>query len=157
MQAYSLSRIVLDARKLTRAVNVSLAEMLFVFSHAMLNEVEKCLWLILAAHASRESFSCTFSYAQLSYCISQPHENVHRALQRLMAMGFLDTEDILDSFTPLKLMKPCCFSVQLPLEGLLALKKASVCALGARSDKHRRPITINLLNNRLDKNPPLTS
>ena len=149
MQAYSLSRIVLDARTLTRAVDVSLAEMLFVFSHAMLTEVEKILWLTLAAHASRDTFSCTFSYAQISYCISQPHENVHRALQRLMAMGFLDTEHILDSFTPLKLMKPCCFSVQLPLEGMLALKKASCVAVKAVHNKQsRKPITINLLNNR---------
>lgn len=153
MLAYSPCRILDDARKLTRLVDVSLAEMLFVFSNAMLNEVEKILWLTLAAHASRDTFSCTFSYAQLSHCILQPHENVHRALTRLMAMGFLDTEDLLDSFTPLKLMKPCRFSVQLPLEGLLVVKKTSCTALREKQRLPRQPITINLLNNRFKTSP----
>lgn len=152
MQAYSPCRILNDARQLTRAVDVSLAEMLFVFSHAVLSEVEKLLWLTLAAHATRETFSCTFSYAQLSYCISQPHENVHRALTRLIAMGFIETDGLLESFTPLSLLKFCTFTVQLPLDGLLALKKAPRCkkpeAFHEKGIYKRPPIMINLLNNR---------
>ena len=151
MQAYSFYRILNDARQLTRLVDVSLAEMLFVFSHAKLTEVEKILWLTLAAHADRETFSCTFSYAQLSYCISEPHENVHRALTRLIAMGFIETTGLLDSFTPLTLLKVCTFTVLLPSEGLLALKKTSLCAAKTATQDRppRRPVTINLLNNRI--------
>ena len=117
MQAYSLCRILNDARQLTRLVDVSLAEMLFVFSNAKLNEVEKILWLTLAAHADRETFSCTFSYAQISYCIHQPHENVHRALSRLNAMGFIESGGLLETFTPLTLLQNFTFTVKLPLEG----------------------------------------
>ncbi len=153
MQAYSLCRILNDARQLTRLVDVSLAEMLFVFSNAMLNEVEKILWLTLAAHADRETFSCTFSYAQISYCIHQPHENVHRALTRLIAMGFIESGGLLESFAPLALLRNFTFTVTLPLEGLLALKKTPRCkkpsALHVNGIYKRPSIMINLLNNRL--------
>ncbi len=145
MQGYSLSRIVSDARQFTRIAKISLAEILFVFSHLQLNEVEKILWIFLTSH-SDENLDCTFSYAQLSFCLNLPTQNVHVALKRLIAMGFLDTEDLLDSFTPLKLMKCCRFSVQLPLEGLLALKKAPKLQVAL---PQRKPITINLLHNRL--------
>lgn len=151
MQAYSLCRILNDARQLTRLVDVSLAEMLFVFSNATLTEVEKILWLTLAAHADRETFSCTFSYAQLSYCISQPHENVHRAIIRLIAMGFIETDGLLESYTALTLLRNCTFTVKLPLEGLLALKKTPRCkkpeALHQKGIYRRPPIMINLLKN----------
>jgi len=151
MQAYSLSRILNDARSLTRSIHVSLAEMLFVFSHSQLNEVEKILWLTLASHADRESFSCTFSYAQLSHCIYQPHETVHRALKRLAAMGFIETEGLPEVFTPLALLATHRFGLGFPLEGLLALKKSSVVASkAAMPDRSARPITINFLNNRLN-------
>ncbi len=145
MQAYSLSRIISDARQFTRTTKISLAEVLFVFSHTHLTEIEKNLWLFLALHAD-EHFSCRFSYMQLSFCLNMPSETLHAALKRLMAMGFLDTEDLLDSFTPLKLMKFCQFSVQLPLEGLLALKKTPKLVVNIPK---RKPITINLLHNRL--------
>lgn len=147
MQAYSLSRIVLDARALTRSVNVSLAEVLFVFSYTQLNEVEKILWMLFATHAD-ESLSCTFSYAQMSYCINQHHEIVHRALKRLMAMGFLDCEGLLDTFTQLRLLQVIRFHLQLPLEGMLALKKTSSNALREQQRLPRKPITINLLARR---------
>ncbi len=147
MQAYSYSRIVRDARQFTRTTKISLVEMLFVFSHTQLTEIEKVLWVFLVAHAD-ENLDCTFSYAQLSFCLNLPSENVQGALKRLMAMGFLDTEDLLDSFTSLKLMKPCRFSVQLPLEGLLALKKAPKLQVALPK---RKPITINLLHNRLNQ------
>lgn len=123
MQAYSLCRILHDARQLTRPVHVSLAEMLFVFSHSQLTDVEKILWLTLASHADRDSFSCTFSYVQLSHCIYQPHETVHRALKRLLALGFLECEGLLEAFTPLCLLRNCTFTIRLPIEGLLTLKK----------------------------------
>ncbi len=153
MQAYSLYRIMLDARQLTRPVALSLAEMLFVCSHAALTECEKIIWLLLAAHAEPESFSCTFSYAQLSHCTQQPHDNVHRALQRLIAMGFLESKDLLTQFSPLLLLRECQFSVQLPLEGLLALKKTPRIkkpeAWHEKGIYKRPPILINLLRNRL--------
>ncbi len=152
MQAYSLMRIVLDARTLTRTANVSLAEVLFVFSHTQLNEVEKILWMLFATHAD-DSLSCTFSYAQISYCINQHHEIVHRALKRLIAMGFIETEGLLESFTPLSLLKVCTFTVQLPLEGLLALKKTVPCkkpeAFHEKGIYRRPQIMINLLHKRL--------
>ncbi|MGE3318558.1 MAG: hypothetical protein AB7I18_04615 [Candidatus Berkiella sp.] len=50
-----------------------------------------------------DSYSCTLSYAQLSHCIYQPHEAVHRALKRLLALGFLECEGLLEAFTPLTL------------------------------------------------------
>ncbi len=146
MQAYSLSGIISDARRFTRTAKLSLAEVLFIFSHTQLNEVEKILWIFLTTHADENLYS-TFSYAQLSFCLNVPTEKVHAALKRLMAMGFLDTEDILDSFTPLKLMRYCRFSVQLPLEGLLALKKTAKLPVTLPK---RKPITINLLHNRFN-------
>lgn len=142
MHAYSLSRIVFDARTLTRTAQVSLAEVLFVFSHTQLNEVEKILWMLFATHAD-DSLSCTFSYAQISYCVNLPHETVHRALKRLMAMGFLDCEGLLDTFTQLRLLQVIRFHLQLPLEGLLHLRRSCV----VKQEKERRPITINLLKN----------
>lgn len=152
MQAYSLTRILNDARSLTRSIHVSLAEMLFVFSHSQLNEVDKILWLTLASHADRGSFSCTFSYAQLSYCISQPHENVHRALKRLAAMGFIESGGLVETFTPLLLLQQFTLTVTLPLEGLLALKTAAKVkqpeALHVKGIYKRPPILINLLNSR---------
>lgn len=155
MQAYSLCRIMLDARQLTRPVAVSLAEMLFVFSHALLTECEKIIWLILAAHAEHDSLSCTFSYAQLSHCTHQPHDNVHRALQRLIALGFLETRDLLTQFTPLLLLRDCLFTVKLPLEGLLALKKTPRIkqpeAWHEKGIYKRPPILINLLKNRVGR------
>ncbi|MCS5711483.1 hypothetical protein [Candidatus Berkiella aquae] len=148
MQAsYSFSRIISDARQFTRTTKISLAEVLFVFSHSQLTETEKMLWLFLAMHAN-EQFNCRFSYMQLSFCLNLSSEILHVALKRLIAMGFLDTEDLLDSFTPLALMKFCQFSVQLPLEGLLALKKAPKLSVNLPK---RKPITINLLNNRLNQ------
>ncbi len=146
MQAYSLSGIICGARQFTRAATLSLAEVVYIFSHTQLNEVEKVLWIFLATHAD-DNFNCTLSYAQLSFCVNLASEKVHAALKRLIAMGFLDTEEILDSFTPLKLMKRCRFSVQLPLEGLLALKKAQKLPVALPK---RKPITINLLHNRLN-------
>ncbi|MCS5709877.1 helix-turn-helix domain-containing protein [Candidatus Berkiella aquae] len=147
MQAYySFSRIISDARQFTRTAKISLAEVLFVFSHTQLNEIEKILWLFLATHAD-ENFNCQFSYMQLSFCLNLPSETVHVALKYLVAMGFLETEDLIDSFTPLKLMKGCLFSVQLPLEGLLALKKTP--KLSTEYPK-RKPININLLHNRFN-------
>lgn len=146
MQAYSLSRIVSDARTLTRSARVSLAEVLFVFSHTQLNEVEKILWILFATHAD-DALSCTFSYAQISYCVNLDHETVHRALKRLMAMGFLDCEGLLDTFTQLRLLQVIRFHLQLPLEGLLSLSRSCV----TKPEKLRRPITINLLHNRFEK------
>jgi len=146
MQAYSLSGIISDARQFTRTAKLSLAEVLFIFSHTQLNEVEKILWIFLTTHAD-ENLHCSFSYAQLSFCLNITSDKVHAALKRLIAMGFLDTEDILDSFTPLKLMKCCRFSVQLPLEGLLALKKTTKLPVTLPK---RKPITINLLHSRFN-------
>lgn len=154
MQAYSLCRILHDARQLTRPIPVSLAEMLFVFSHSQLTDVEKILWLTIASHADRDSFSCTFSYAQLSHCIYQPHESVHRALKRLLALGFLECEGLLEAFTPLTLLRNCTFTVRLPLEGLLLLKRSSQHnkqeAWHEKGIYKRPEIVINLLNNRFN-------
>ncbi len=151
MQAYSLSRIVLDARTLTRTANVSLAEVLFVFSHTQLNEVEKILWMLFATHAD-DSLSCTFSYAQISYCINQHHEIVHRALKRLIALGFLEAMSLREDFSALRLLQCCRFIIALPLDGLLVLKKAEKCKKPAPMHEkgiyRRPPILINLLNNR---------
>ncbi|MCS5712374.1 hypothetical protein [Candidatus Berkiella aquae] len=147
MQAYSFSRIISDARQFTRTTTISLAEILFIFSHTQLNEVEKLLWIFLSTHAN-ENFCCTFSYMQLSFCLNLPAEMVHAALKHLIAMGFLDTEGLPDSLTPLKLMKGCRFSVQLPLEGLLALKKTPKISVELSK---RKPININLLHNRFNK------
>ena len=152
MQAYSLSRIVSDARTLTRTAQVSLAEVLFVFSHTQLNEVEKILWILFATHAD-DSLSCTFSYAQISFCVNLNHETVHRALKRLMAMGFIESGGLVETFTPLLLLQQFTFTVTLPLEGLLALKKTPKVkqpeALHVKGIYKRPPILINLLNNRL--------
>ncbi|MGE3318192.1 MAG: hypothetical protein AB7I18_02760 [Candidatus Berkiella sp.] len=154
MQAYSLSRILNDARQLTRSARISLAEVLFVFSHTQLNEVEKILWILFATHAD-DSLSCTFSYAQISYCVNLDHEIVHRALKRLLALGFLECEGGLpDPFSPLCLLKFQRFHLALPLEGLLALKKAPQCKKPKpwheKGIYKRPPILINLLNNRFN-------
>jgi hypothetical protein len=133
---------------------VSLAEMLFVFSHSQLTEVEKILWLTIASHADRDSFSCTISYAQLSHCIYQPHETVHRALKRLLALGFLENEGLLEAFTPLTLLRNCMFTVRLPLEGLLLLKRSSQTKKSETWHEkgiYKRPqVLINLLNDRFN-------
>lgn len=121
MLVYSPARIVNDARSLTRSANISLAEVMFVLSHTELTEVEKCLWLLLATHADSANLACTFSYAQLSFCVNQPHQIVHGALKRLIAMGFLGSDNLLETFTPLQLMAFCKFTVQLPGMSLLQL------------------------------------
>jgi len=73
---------------------------------------------------------------------------VHRALKRLLALGFLECEGLLEAFTPLTLLRNCTFTVRLPLEGLLVLKKTSCVAAGAAmQDKSRKPVMINLLKN----------
>jgi hypothetical protein len=153
MLAYSPARIVNDARQLTRSANVSLAEVMFVLSNTELTEVEKMLWLLLAMHAESANLTCTFSYAQLSFGVNHPHQTVHGALLRLRALGFLQSDDLLETFTPLQLLRHCHFVVQLPLAGLLALKKTPRCkepeALHDKGIYRRPPIMINLLNNRL--------
>lgn len=155
MLAYSPARIVNDARQLTRSANVSLAEVMFVLSHTQLTEVEKCLWLLLATHAESDHLACTFSYAQLSFCVNQPHQIVHGALLRLIAMGFLESDDLLETFTPLQLLSFCKFTVLLPLDGLLALKKTprgkEPAAWHDKGIYQRPPILINLLKNRFGR------
>ncbi len=146
MQAYSLCRILQDARQLTRPIHVSLAEMLFVFSHSQLTDVEKLLWLTLASHAGSDSFTCTLSYAQLSHYIYQSYETVHSALKRLLALGFLECEGLLEAFTPLALLRTCTFTVRFPLEGLLALKKSQAnLSENCNRMSERAEIRINFL------------
>lgn len=69
---------------------VSLSQLMRIYSHALLNDTEKLLWLLLAQYAVNDKdLSCEFNYQQLSTFLNKQCDVIHRALVRLRAMGYL--------------------------------------------------------------------
>lgn len=120
--------IILQARAVKRPLNFSFHEIDYVCHSTGLSLLEKQIWWLLAVETNLDpQLACLLSYQQIAYTLQMDYPSVHRALHRLVRMGFIQVNDLprygKREFTPDELLYLRLFMLSLPYEGLLMLKK----------------------------------
>lgn len=120
--------IILDARASKRPLSFSFHEIEYVCHSSCLNLIEKHFWWLLAVETNLDpQLACLLSYQQIAYTLQIDYPSVHRALHRLVQMGFIQVNDLPalseKNFMHDDLLSMRLFMLSLPYEGLLMLRK----------------------------------